>query len=91
MELNMDQEVLITRICNVVMDVAKRQNAVHNGEMNDGGARATESKLEHWLDGINFAQTGCTSVYNWIANDIKKKNDPDYEQYLKLKSKFEKT
>lgn len=70
--------------------VEARDDAGYSGRMDDGGARNMEEKLRYWLDGIKFASTGDTEVYSSIAKRLEKETDPEYEEYKRLKEKFEK-
>lgn len=69
--------------------VKARDDAGYSGRMDDGGARHMEEKLRYWLDGIKFAATGDTEVYSSIAKRLEKETDPEYEDYKRLKEKFE--
>ena len=73
-----------------VLEIADRQdtNAAWAGHHNTDSYH-TKSNLEYWLDGIRFAQTGNTEKYSEIVDEHKKQQDPEYQQYLKLKEKFE--
>ena len=65
-----------------------RDDAGYGGRMDDGGASAMEQRLDAWLDGIAFAQTGRTKLYSNILEQARKENDPEYQEYLRLKEKF---
>lgn len=67
-----------------------RENAGLSGEYHDGGAGEMLNKLDAWLDGITFARTGKTALYNHLVVEISRKTDPEYQKYLELKKKFEK-
>lgn len=69
---------------------AARDDAGYGGRMDDGGASNMEERLKYWLDGIKFASTGDTEVYSSIAKRLEKETDPEYEDYKRLKEKFEK-
>ncbi len=63
-----------------------KHNAGMNGAWNDGGASALVEQIEAFKCGM----TG--QVPNgWleVANQMKNEDDPDWEQYQKLKTKFE--
>lgn len=65
------------------------ENAAFNGEMGDGGASSLERKLGYWIDGIRFAQTGKTVVFSAIVEQFDREQDPEYNEYLRLKERFE--
>lgn len=86
-----DNEDLIQHIKKVIKDSAeqKRFNAGMAGSWGDNGAAESERNLEYFLDGIQFARTGFTTKYKKIVDDLEKSADPDYQEYLKLKEKYE--
>ncbi len=67
-----------------------RDDSGYGGRMDDAVASLMEEKLKYWLDGIKFAATGATEVYSSIAKRLEKETDPEYEDYKRLKEKFEK-
>lgn len=68
---------------------AAREDAGYAGRWDDGGASAKLEHLKYWLDGIEYAKTGKTTVYKTISSDFARATDPDYEIWLRLKEKFE--
>lgn len=66
-----------------------RDDAGYGGD-GHSAAFLMEEKLKYWLDGIKFASTGDTEVYSSIAKRLEKETDPEYEDYKRLKEKFEK-
>tara|TARA_B100000929_G_scaffold260580_1_gene224888 strand:- start:355 stop:621 length:267 start_codon:yes stop_codon:yes gene_type:complete len=68
----------------------RRHDAAMQGSMGDNGAALSVGKLEYWVDGIFFAQTGKTEKYKDLVQEIKNDADPEYHEYLRLKEKFEK-
>jgi hypothetical protein len=88
----MDHQKYIKLICASVKVSAEsaRYNAGMSGSWGDGGASDMESRLKHWLDGVNFALTGKTELYHHIIDKFEAENDPEYQKYLQLKEKFEK-
>ena len=81
---------LIKHIEQIVREGAKeaRLDAALGGSMGDGGASDSESRLKYWLDGVAFATTGKTTVYNHIAREYNQSQDPEYALFLRLKEKF---
>lgn len=65
------------------------ENASFSGEMGDGGASRLEDKLAYWIDGIQFASTGKTIVFSTLVDQFNKERDPEYNEYLRLKARFE--
>jgi hypothetical protein len=70
--------------------VNRKKDAAWSGQHDDGGASESLLKLEAWLDGIAFAQTGKTEVYGELVNQIEIEEDPEYIEYLRLQKKFKK-
>lgn len=68
---------------------AAREDAGYGGRMDDGGASLMQSRLTHWLDGVMFARSGKTVVYDHIIANARKQDDPDYAEYIRLQKKFE--
>lgn len=64
------------------------ENAGYAGSMHDGGASTMRNRLEYWLDGIEFAQTGKSNKYGDIIRRYEVQQDPDWEEYNRLKEKF---
>ena len=85
------QQEQIKLITQVIEDSAKssRESAGFSGSWGDNGAAMMEAYLVYWLDGVNFATTGITKQYGHILDKYERENDPDYQQYLALKKKFE--
>lgn len=56
----------------------------------DGAARARKmaDQLEAFKDGVRFAMTGHTKLYNDIVSHIEREQDPEYAEFLRLKQKF---
>ena len=88
----MDTEKIKSEIIKRVKESAekRRYDAGMSGSHGDNGARQSEERLEHWVDGIFFAQTGKTEKYKDLVQQIKNDADPEYQEYLRLKEKFEK-
>ena len=83
----------ITEIELIKVAIAKsahsaRENASYSGTWGDGGAAAAEERLQVWLDGINYANTGVTNVYGDLLKREVERLDPEYAEYLRLKDKF---
>lgn len=87
----MEIEDIIRVVASTVNDQAEKAayNAGMGGEWGDGGASNYQNQLKYWLDGIRFAQTGETLVYRSIVNDYVMKKDSEFEEYQRLKKKFE--
>lgn len=77
-------------ICSIVKRSAARarDDASFGGRHDDSGASGMESRLDAFLDGVNFATTGESKLYNHILIEHEKKLDPEYQEYLRLKEKF---
>lgn len=67
----------------------RKQDAAYSGSHSDGGASESIRKLETWLDGIEFARTGNTTIYADLVQSINNENDIEYQEYERLKKKFE--
>ena len=65
-------------------------SAAYNGSWGDDGASKIVNDLSIFLEGIQFASTGKTKLYAEFIKEYNAKKDPEYEQYLALKAKFEK-
>lgn len=65
-----------------------RMDAGYGGRMDDGGAANMEERLRYWLDGIAFAETGKTFVYQSTLQCIEKESDPEYLEFKRLQEKF---
>lgn len=69
-----------------------RDSAGFNGAHNDGGARHIQNTIDGWLDGYHCGMSKsplATSTYADRAEQFIKENDPEWEQYLMLKKKFD--
>lgn len=88
----MEQQELMTEIKKAVTESfeQRRANAGWSGSHGDNGAAKAERELNFWLDGIEFARTGETQVYQEIVQQLKNDRDPEYHEYQRLKKKFEK-
>lgn len=88
----MNKEEIIKKISAEIKWSAEctRMNAGYDGRMDDGGASKMEEYLKYWLDGIAFAESGKTSVYESILQTIEKESDPEYLEFNRLKEKFKK-
>lgn len=88
----MNSEKIKSEIIKRVTESAERRryNAGMSGSWGDNGASDSEEKLEYWVDGIFFAQTGKTEKYKELVQKIENDADPEYHEYLRLKEKFEK-
>ena len=86
-----DNQKLIAFISECVKKQAERiaYSAAMAGRMGDGGASDLKRKLDVWLDGVQFASSGETSVFSRLAETFNKQNDPEYNEYLRLKARFE--
>ena len=62
-----------------------RQDAGYAGEWGDRGATELLDQLEAWLAGLRGE---VPKVFKAVADTIHKKNDPDWQTYLRLKNKF---
>lgn len=69
--------------------IERKNDAALAGSWDDGGASKMLTEFDFWLDGVNFALTGNTTKYKNIINQHNRENDPEYQQYLELKKKFE--
>jgi hypothetical protein len=68
----------------------RKEDAALGGFHHDGGASESIRKYETWIDGIEFARTGKTAVYKELKEQIDNENDSEYQEYLRLKKRFEK-
>ena len=66
-------------------------NAAYSGEMSDGGASTIARELTAFLDGMAFAFDGTTNnpSYNRMIEQRAREADPDWQEYQRLKQKFE--
>jgi len=64
-----------------------RDDARFGGRHDDGGA-GMESRLDAFIDGVEFATTGKSKLYDHILIEHEKVLDPEYQEYLRLKEKF---
>ena len=65
----------------------KRQNAGFAGEWGDGGASRDLDILAAWCAGLNRT---VPRQFLGVLEDLRKDADPEYAEYLRLKSRFEK-
>ena len=61
------------------------------GHMHDGGATEMKARHSTWLDGYlcGTGERDQSNVYHSIIEKSRQDKDPEYQQYLKLKEKFE--
>ena len=82
------------KLTNHIKDVVEkaahqaREDAAYGGSHSDGGAGQKLERLKYWLDGIEYAKTGKTTVYKSVLTDFERATDPDYQTYLRLQEKF---
>lgn len=88
MSVNYQLIDLIRQTINKSAEEAK-YGAAMGGFHHDGGAYAMRKDFDTWLDGVNFAITSETKSYGEIIEEHRRKSDPDYQQYLEMKKKFE--
>ena len=91
LEVSADKrEDLRTIIEVVLMNAAgARLDAGYGGRWDDGGASNMVASLEGFLDGIIFCKTGRSTRYGHIVEKARLEDDPEYQQYLALKKRFE--
>lgn len=63
-----------------------RENAAHNGRMNDDGAQLLEDSVYYYQCGIYGI---VPEPWNAALDQIEKERDPEFETYMRLKAKFE--
>ena len=68
---------------------ALREDAALSGSWDDGGASRSEEKLKAFNDGVTFALTGVTQLYGHIIKKYELEHNSEYQEYLRLKEKFE--
>ena len=51
-------------------------------------ARKMADKLDAFMDGVRFAMTGHTKLYDHIVSRIEREQDPEYAEFLRLRQKF---
>lgn len=83
-------EELAIKIAEAELTNAARRavNAGYSGSMGDDGAGAKAEALRNFLDGIAFAFTGETIAYKDLLEKISKEEDPEYQEFIRLKAKF---
>jgi hypothetical protein len=85
---NPDLKIIIDA---VLHSAAERSlNAGYSGSHDDGGASSSVDKLKHFLTGYAFGKGGDAGDYQKILDEHARDKDPQYQEYLKLKKKFEK-
>lgn len=70
--------------------VKRGENAAHGGRHDDGGKGAMLEQLQAFDDGIRFSTNGIYPV--WLkpyVDQVKIQEDPEYNEYIRLKEKFE--
>jgi hypothetical protein len=77
-------EQIIQRVLAEARDV--KTAAAYNGNMTDGGADVLEAQVRFYRYGRNGVVPPEWQKY---ADQVRKEADPEYEQYKKLKMKFE--
>ena len=93
MPVNAQLDVLIDLV--ITKCAQKSLDAGFSGSWSDGGARADFDALKKFVAGYIWAYSreyGRDNIphheYNKMLADYQKQNDPDYQQYLKLKERF---
>lgn len=83
----MVEEKLKNFIANKVRSIAQgnRDSAGYNGEWGDRGASNMEDKLNFWLDGLAGR---IPKEYQQYADAMTIENDPEYQEFKRLKAKF---
>ena len=78
----------LERLEKLVEDWAKRaeDTAGYSGAMNDGGARAMRESFSMYKQGFNKI---LPVKYKALLEEDAKHRDPEYQEYLRLKKKFE--
>lgn len=69
----------------------RRLSAGYSGSHDDGGASRQMDKLKGYLDGVVTGLSGVVSAnspYNYLLEQIRREQDPEYQKYLELKAKF---
>jgi hypothetical protein len=62
-----------------------RDDASYTGAWSDNGASDLEAKLEAWLSGL---KREVPLVFKEFYASVKRDNDPEYAEFLRLKRKF---
>lgn len=66
-----------------------KDEAAHSGRYDDGGSSEMLSKLHYWVSGINnIIPTPFVKYRDLHIKFEKEKNDPEFQQYLRLKEKL---
>lgn len=88
----MNKQEIISEIKKSVTESARkaRDDAGFSGSWGDGGAAQMEEKLKWWLDGIQFAESGETSVYASMVKRLEEEADPEFAEFKRLQEKFNK-
>ena len=89
MPFNTQLDVLINLV--ITKCAQKSLDAGFSGSWSDGGARADFDALKKFVAGYIWAK-GSNKIphleYEKMLADHQKQNDPDFQQYLKLKERF---
>lgn len=71
----------------------KSYNAGMGGEHSDGGASAMIDRLVNFLQGVSYGATrdhdNLSQEFGTIYDTILRENDPQYQEYLRLKKIYE--
>jgi hypothetical protein len=74
-------------VSKVLLEAAKkRADAGFSGSYSDGGAGQMVRELAAWISGL---QKEIPISFEGLEKDILLHKDPEYQEYLKLKNKFE--
>lgn len=89
----LNQQTYTEYICKTIRESAEKvkREAALFGERGDGGAHEMLNKLKYWTDGIRFCYTGESEVYGHLIKEYDNERDPEYQKYLELKERFEKS
>ena len=88
-----EKEILVRKAIQLKIEEAEkaRDDAAYGGEYHDGGYSVEMKIIAAFQDGITYEQIGkIPSWLNVYVDKAKKMNDPEWENYLRLKNKFEK-
>lgn len=80
-------DVLLAKITAKISSDAKsaKDDAAWGGRMDDGGSRSMLSSLKKYTDGYYKRIPDSWGDY---VKQIKKEDDPEYQDFLRLKKKF---
>ena len=84
----MTSDDMIAVIKEAVHQVAQQMRDAGYGTQHDNGASMAERHLSAWLDGVQFARTGKTLMYDHFLTAYAREQDPEYQEYLRLQEKF---